>query len=110
MWFSASLSVSPSAMLWWSLLQRMKAMMRVRSESEKSNTCSMKRRVASTSWLLSTAWARRTGRSFVFARVGVLRVAVHQAEDAAVGVGHRDGRAATGLQHGTDGLQHAAAR
>ena len=35
MWFSASLSVSPSAMLWWSLLQFMKAMIRVRSASVK---------------------------------------------------------------------------
>ena len=61
MWFKASLSVSPNAMLWWSLLQRMKAMILVRSDNEKSSTCSKNCRLASTSWLLSTTWARRMG-------------------------------------------------
>ena len=48
MWFNALLSVSPSATLWWSLLQRMKAMMRVRSDIEKSKAASMNLRVSST--------------------------------------------------------------
>ena len=63
MWFSASLSVSPSAMLWWSPSQFMKAMIRVRSASVKPSARSRKRCVAATSWLLSTTCARRSGRS-----------------------------------------------
>jgi hypothetical protein len=76
-------------MLWWSLLQRMKAMIFVRSDRRKPSASSKKRCATATSALLKTTWVMRLGASRACRRHGA--VAVHEAQDAALRVGDDDG-------------------
>jgi hypothetical protein len=73
MWLSVLASLSASAMLWWSLLQRMKAMIFVRSDRQKPSASSKKRWATATSALLNTTWVMRLGASRWSGSVGARR-------------------------------------